>query len=146
MITVSQYVAADGGDRFQRWLEGLNALAALRVRTALARLEAGNMSALKAVGQGVHELRIDFGPGYRVYLGNDGAEMIILLGGSTKARQDAAIVKAQAAWMEYSSASAKARRGRRSCRSPRIFEIRSKPVPTVIPFFVSGFIGKLCKH
>jgi putative addiction module killer protein len=67
----------------------------------LARLEASNTSTLKSVGQGVHELRVDVGPGYRIYLGLDGAELIILLGGGTKARQSAAIADAQAAWKEY---------------------------------------------
>ena len=75
--------------------------AALRVNTALARLATGNTSALKAVDQGVHELRIDFGPGYRVYLGMDGDYLVILLGGSTKARQSDAIADAQARWKDY---------------------------------------------
>jgi len=101
MIAVRQYVAPDGRNRFERWFESLNAPAALKVRTALARLEAGNTAALKAVGQGVHEVRIDFGPGYRVYLGKDGDEIVVLLGGSTKVRQHAAISDAQAAWAEY---------------------------------------------
>jgi putative addiction module killer protein len=67
----------------------------------LARLEAGNTSALKAVGQGVHEVRIDFGPGYRIYVGLRGSELVILLGGSAKARQSAAIADAQARWADY---------------------------------------------
>jgi putative addiction module killer protein len=75
--------------------------AALKVRTALARLEAGNTGALKAVGKGVHEIRIDFGPGYRVYLGMDGAELIVLLGGSAKSRQSIAIQDAQGRWQDY---------------------------------------------
>ena len=48
----------------------------------LARLEGGNTSSLEPVGGGVHEIRIHFGPGYRVYLGWDGAALVILLGGS----------------------------------------------------------------
>jgi putative addiction module killer protein len=66
----------------------------LNVRTALARLEGGNTAALKAVGKGVHEVRIDFGPGYRIYVGQAGGELVILLGGSAKARQGAAIADA----------------------------------------------------
>ena len=61
----------------------------------MARLGGGNTSALKSVGGGVHEVRIDFGPGDRVYLGLDGAELVILLGGSAKARQSAAIADAR---------------------------------------------------
>jgi putative addiction module killer protein len=64
-------------------------------------LEAGNTSALKSAGGGVHEVRIDFGPGYRVYLGLDGSELVILLGGSAKARQSAAIADAQESWNDY---------------------------------------------
>ena len=49
----------------------------------------------------MHEIRIDFGPGYRVYLGMDGAEVAILLGGSAKARQGTAIADARERWNDY---------------------------------------------
>ena len=107
MAEVLNYLDAAGRSYFARWFAKLPAPAALKVRTALARLESGNISALKAVGHGVHEVRIDFGPGYRVYLGLHGAELVILLGGSAKARQSAAIADAQERWAEY-----KARRRR----------------------------------
>ena len=68
---------------------------------ALARLEAGNTSSLKAVGKGMSEVRVDFGPGYRVYVGQDGDVLVILLAGSSKARQSAAIADAQERWAEY---------------------------------------------
>ena len=73
----------------------------------MARLEAGNTSALKSVGGGVHEVRIDFGPGYRVYsgfrvyFGFDGTALVILLGGSAKARQKVAIADARERWTDY---------------------------------------------
>ncbi len=70
----------------------------MKVTTALARLEAGNTSALKSVGGGVHEVRIDFGPGYRVYLGREGVELVILLGGSAKARPSMAIADVEGRW------------------------------------------------
>ena len=98
---IREYLDGHGRSPFGRWLDGLATPAALKVRTALARLEAGNTSALKSVGGGVHEVRIDFGPGYRVYLGSDGAELVILLGGSTKARQSAAIADARERWIDY---------------------------------------------
>jgi putative addiction module killer protein len=83
-------------------LDGLATPAALKVRTALARSEAGNTSALRDVGGGVPEARIDFGPGYRVYLGLlDGADLVILLGGGAKARQSAAIADARERWTDY---------------------------------------------
>jgi putative addiction module killer protein len=101
MPTLREYLDDRGRSPFARWLDALATPAALKIRTALARLEAGNTSALKSVGSGVHEVRVDFGPGYRVYLGLDGAELVILRGGSAKARQDAAIADAQARWADY---------------------------------------------
>ncbi len=47
--------------------------------TAVFRLEAGNFSAVKGAGEGIYELRLDFGPGYRVYFGKDGEQLVILL-------------------------------------------------------------------
>ncbi len=101
MLTLKEYMDGQGRSAFKQWFDRLNAPAAVKVRTALARLEAGNTSALKSVGAGIHEVRIDFGPGYRIYLGYDGAELVILLGGSSKARQDAAIADAQGRWADY---------------------------------------------
>jgi putative addiction module killer protein len=108
MPTLLEYIDEQGRSPFGRWLAGLTALAALKVRTALARLEAGNTSAVKSVGGGVHEVRVDFGPGYRIYLGIDGSDFVILLGGSAKARQSAAIADAHSKWNDY-----RRRKGRR---------------------------------
>jgi putative addiction module killer protein len=55
------------------------------------------------VGEGVHELKIDFGPGYRVYFGNDGAELVVLLGGGDKKSQDSDIKMAQERWKDYNA-------------------------------------------
>jgi putative addiction module killer protein len=101
MPMLQEYLDEAGRSPFSRWSDNLSTPAALKVRTALARLEAGNTSALKSVGGGVHELRIDFGPGYRVYLGLDGTELVILLGGSAKARQSATIADARERWTDY---------------------------------------------
>jgi putative addiction module killer protein len=72
-----------------------------RVAVALSKLEHGNFSSAKGVGGGVFELRLDFGPGYRVYFGKDGETIVILLGGGTKKRQQADIEAARALWHEY---------------------------------------------
>ena len=64
-------------------------------------MEQGNFSNVKPVGQGVAEYRIDFGPGYRIYLGQDGEVLIILLGGGTKKGQNADIQLAQQHWRAY---------------------------------------------
>ena len=69
--------------------------------TALYRLGQGNFSTVEGVGSGVFEVRIDFGPGYRIYFGKDGETVVILLGGSTKKRQSAAIEVAHKAWADY---------------------------------------------
>ena len=68
---------------------------------AVDRLECGNFSGVKGVGSGVFELRIDFGPGYRVYFGKDGERIVILLGGGTKKRQQNDIDRASTLWLEY---------------------------------------------
>lgn len=101
MIQVREYVDDRGRSPFGRWFDGLDAGAAARVRTALARMEAGNLSNLRGVGGGVLERRIDFGPGYRVYFGRDGDALIVLLGGGTKVRQRRDIEDARVLWEEY---------------------------------------------
>jgi putative addiction module killer protein len=70
-----------------------------------ARLESGNTSAVKWLGV-VGEYRIDWGPGYRIYLAKGGADLVILLGGGTKKRQSRDIERAKGLWSEY-----KARKG-----------------------------------
>lgn len=79
----------------------LTGFAAARVSVALNRLSQGNTSNVKPVGAGVNELKINFGPGYRIYFGWDGAALVILLGGGTKARQQRDIVEAQKCWMDH---------------------------------------------
>jgi len=61
----------------------------------------GNFSTVAGVGSGVFEVKINFGPGYRIYFGKDGESVVILLGGSTKKRQSAAIASAHKAWDDY---------------------------------------------
>ena len=80
-----------------------------KVTRAIVRLEQGNFSNVKSVGAGVFEYRIDFGPGYRVYFGQDGQTLVILLTGGTKKRQQRDIDAAHAYWQDYKQSS----RGRR---------------------------------
>lgn len=100
-IEIREFLHASGRSPFARWFEDLDAGAAARVTIALTRLSQGNFSTVEGVGAGVYELKIYFGPGYRVYFGKDGERIVILLGGSAKKRQSAAIGTAQAAWAEY---------------------------------------------
>ncbi len=100
-IEVLEYLDLSGRSPFGRWFVALNAVAAARVTIALERLSQGNFSRVEGVGAGVFELKIDFGPGYRIYFAKDGERIVILLGGSTKKRQSPAIAAAQAAWADY---------------------------------------------
>ena len=101
MIEVREYTDPHGRSPFQQWFEDLDARAAAKVTVALARLEQGNVSHVKGVGGGVLELRIDYGPDYRLYFGKDGAHVVILLGGGTKKRQNRDIRTAQDLWTVY---------------------------------------------
>jgi putative addiction module killer protein len=101
MIEVVSYVAEDGAVPFEAWFDRLDTQAALKVRTAIARIEAGNLGDIKPIGQGVVERCIAFGPGYRVYFGQDGETLVILLCGGTKKRQSKDIDRAKAFWEDY---------------------------------------------
>ena len=101
MLEIRYYVAGDGRSPFENWFTGLNAAAGAKVAVALARLEQGNLSNVKPVGDGVLEYRLDWGPGYRVYFGRDGSALVILLTGGTKQRQQPDIGTAKALWADY---------------------------------------------
>jgi putative addiction module killer protein len=96
-----EYLDETGQSPFENWFNRINAQAAAKVTTALVRLESGNTSNVKSVGGGVYELKIDFGPGYRVYFGYDGPKVVILLAGGTKKRQDKDIGTAKKRWNDY---------------------------------------------
>jgi putative addiction module killer protein len=75
-------------EEFSKWLDGLNDLQArARVLVRIERLTMGNPGDVKAVGEGVSELRIHYGPGYRVYYKQRGTELVILLAGGDKGSQ-----------------------------------------------------------
>jgi putative addiction module killer protein len=109
ILTVVEYVRPDGTNPYRSWFHGLPAQAAAKVATATLRLELGNTSRVKWIGT-VGEYRIDWGPGYRIYLAKDGDVLIILLGGGTKQHQQADIERGKALWAEYKSRKAAAAR------------------------------------
>jgi len=79
-------------DIYAKWLDGVRDLhARARVQARVERLAAGNPGDVKPVGEGVSELRIDYGPGYRVYFTRQGRTIIILLAGGDKSTQAADI-------------------------------------------------------
>ncbi|MFQ5688196.1 MAG: type II toxin-antitoxin system RelE/ParE family toxin [Candidatus Scalindua sp.] len=95
LFELKEYIDINGRNNFETWFNRLNTGAALKVRKYLARLENANFSRVESVGSGVQECKIDFGPGYRVYFGKDGENLIILLAGGTKKRQQNDIKKAR---------------------------------------------------
>jgi putative addiction module killer protein len=86
---------------FRRWFDALDAPAAARVTTALYRIEQGHRGNVKSVGEGVFEYKIDFGPGYRIYIGREGQKIIILIGGGSKKTQARDIKIAKDRWVSY---------------------------------------------
>ena len=89
-------------DVFEEWIDNLRDRAgAAQVLRRLARLERGNPGRVAPVGEGVSELKIDLGPGYRVYFGQRGEELVIILGGSDKSSQDRDIRAAKKLWDEW---------------------------------------------
>ena len=101
MVDIRYYIDVGGDAPFAEWFAELEPVAGARIARAIARMEQGNFSNTKGVGEGVLEYRIDFGPGYRVYFGRDGDTIVILLTGGTKKRQQRDIDTAKAYWRDY---------------------------------------------
>jgi putative addiction module killer protein len=90
-----------GNSPFADWFNSLDAVTAARIDKYIRRLETGNFGSVKALQEGVFELKMDFGSGYRIYFGRDGKTIIILLGGGSKRRQSADIATAIERWKRY---------------------------------------------
>lgn len=83
-------------DVFLKWLRDLNDVRAVaRVQIRIDRLSLGNVGDAKAVGEGISEMRIDYGPGYRIYFKKTGKRVVLLLCGGNKSSQDADIKAAK---------------------------------------------------
>ena len=92
----------DGQVPFEEWLDDLkDKRAVARVLARLARVRHGNLGDCKPVGEGVSELRVDYGPGYRVYFGQKGRTLVVLLCGGDKRTQDRDIRLAKQFWQEF---------------------------------------------
>jgi putative addiction module killer protein len=103
---VEEYLREDGTSPYGDWFMGLDTAAAAKITTVNLKLEQGNISNVKWF-RGIGEYRLDWGPGYRVYIGRDGERLIILLGGGTKKGQQKDIERAVAMWKEYIERKAK---------------------------------------
>lgn len=100
-MEILEYLEDDGQSPVAIWMAELDATAEAKVTVAITRLGFGNTSNVKSVGASVFELKVDFGPGYRVYFGKDGEKIVILLAGAAKKRQQRDIKLAQARWNDY---------------------------------------------
>lgn len=97
------YADADGREPFTEWLESLkDGTGRKRILVRLRRVEQGNYGDYKLLGDGLFELRMDFGPGYRVYCAEKDDTIVILLSGGDKSTQRQDIKTAKSYWKEYS--------------------------------------------
>jgi len=105
-MIVREYIDNRGRKPFRRWISKIDKSLAFRIRARLLRIETtGNLGDFKLVkgGNGVCELRLDFGKGYRIYFGRDGDKVIILLVGGDKKTQNKDIKKAVSYWEDYNA-------------------------------------------
>ena len=101
MPRIYVYCDSDGREPFTRWLDGLPRSARARITEVIARIMDGNLGDVRSVGEGVHERRVHFGPGYRIYFAWDGPELIVLLGGGDKDGQRRDIRASHRHWRDY---------------------------------------------
>ncbi|WP_300444724.1 type II toxin-antitoxin system RelE/ParE family toxin [Zoogloea sp.] len=102
MIELFRYQRDDGREPFTEWLNGLrDKLAQARIRIRLRQVQAGNFGDSESVGEGVIELRVHVGAGYRVYCGRHGKAVVLLLCGGDKGSQTADIKRAKELWSEW---------------------------------------------
>ena len=98
------YETEDEKRPFESWLDDLRDINTRSIiRKRLNRIRLGNLGDIKALGAGLYEFRIDFGPGYRIYFGEDGPRIVVLLAGGDKASQERDIKKAKMYWEDYNA-------------------------------------------
>jgi putative addiction module killer protein len=102
MYELKQYSDANGNNLFAEWLNSLKDRQGLaRIAARLLRLENGNFGDCKSVGNGVWELRIDTGPGYRVYYAIENKKLVLLCHGGDKSSQSTDVIKAISRWKDW---------------------------------------------
>jgi len=97
---VEELLLEDGSSPYADWFATLGPVEAAKITVAKLRMEQGNLSSVKWY-RGIGEYKIDWGPGYRIYLAKDGKTLIVLLGGGTKKRQNKDIERALELWKWY---------------------------------------------
>ena len=100
-LTIREFLTAAGRNPYRDWIGNLEVTVRARVQARVLRLETGNPGDCRALGGGIWEARLMFGPGYRIYFGRDGEMLLILLTGGTKKRQQRDIDAAKEFWRDY---------------------------------------------
>ena len=101
-MDIQEYVTSDGRSPFDTWLRGLRDVQArARIRVRLDRVRLGNLGDYRTVGGGVFELRLAYGPGYRLYFAIEDRATLVLLTGGTKSTQQRDIDRAKTCWADY---------------------------------------------
>ena len=108
---VKELQRSDGSSPYAEWFASLDVMAAAKVAVAAARMEQGNLSNVEWF-RGIGEYKIDWGPGYRIYLAKDGLRIVILLGGGSKKRQQKDIEQALELWEDYKRRKSQAQKGK----------------------------------
>ena len=99
---IREYLTENGMSPFAEWLHNLkDRQARAKIRVRLDRLALGNPGDIKSLGSSLAELRIDYGPGYRVYFGQEGESIVLLLCGGAKKTQHKDILLAHTYWQDY---------------------------------------------
>ena len=102
MINLVRYQQTNGDEPLTEWLKGIrDKMAQARIRIRLRQVEAGNFGDCEAVGEGVSELRVHVGAGYRVYFGRHGQTVVVLLCGGDKRTQTNDIKRAKLFWVDW---------------------------------------------
>ena len=102
VIELLRYQSEDGREPFTEWIERVrDKVAQARIRIRLRQVESGNFGDSEPVGEGVIELRVHVGAGYRVYCARHGKAVVILLCGGDKGSQAADIVRAKRLWLDW---------------------------------------------
>ena len=102
MINLVRYQQTNGDEPLSDWLNGVrDKMAQARVRIRLRQVEAGNFGDCESVGEGVSELRVHVGAGYRVYFGRHGQTVVVLLCGGDKRTQTSDIKRAKLFWADW---------------------------------------------
>jgi putative addiction module killer protein len=99
---IAEYIAPNNKAPFRTWMDKLkDKRTKVAIHRRITRLRAGLLGHVNTVGDGVHEIKIDLGAGYRVYFANDGDTLVILLCGGSKGTQSKDIIQAKAYWDDY---------------------------------------------